>query len=73
MKKINVSLDNIDQFSGFWVAIDPVKKKIIASGKTLSEISSLVTRPIGDKRPVGTVPYSFRVPRNDEGPYVLIV
>lgn len=71
MKKINVSLDKIDKFSGLWVAIDPLKKNIIASGKTLSEISPLVTRPISDKRPSGTVPYSFLVPREDEGPYIL--
>lgn len=70
---INVPLDKIEQFAGFWVAIDPLKKKIIASSKTLKEISPLVTRPITDKKPVGTVPYSFLVPRKDEGPYILIL
>ena len=73
MKKINVSIDKMEQFAGFWVAIDPNKKRIIASGKTLKEIAPLVTRPISDKKPVGTVPYSFLVPRKDEGPYILVL
>ncbi len=71
MKRVNIPLDQIDKFSGYWVAIDPVKKRIIAAGKNLSDISPFVTRPITDNKPVGTVPYSFLVPRKDEGPYIL--
>lgn len=71
MKKVNVSTNQMARFAGKWVAIDPVKKRIIAVGDTLKEISSLVTRPSSDKKPAGTVPAAFKVPRKDEGPYVL--
>lgn len=71
MKRVNISIEQIDKFAGLWIAIDPVKKRIIASGKNLEDISSLVTRPVTDKKPTGTVPYSFLVPRKDEGPYIL--
>ena len=73
MKKVNVSTKNIGQFAGKWVAIDPIKETIIAVGETLREISPLVTRPNTDQRPVGTVPFSFLVPRKDEGPYILCI
>lgn len=59
------------KFAGKWIAIDPLKDRIIAVGDTLKEISHLVTRPTSDKRPAGTVPAAFKVPRKDEGPYVL--
>ena len=71
MKKVNLPTSKMARFAGKWIAIDPVKNRIIAVGDTLKEISPLVTRPASDKRPVGTVPYSFKVPRKDEGPYVL--
>ena len=71
MKKVDLSVDKIDQFEGFWIVIDPVKNKITAVGKSLDEVSSLVTRPVKDKRPAGTVPYSYLVPRKGEGPYIL--
>lgn len=58
-------------FAGKWVVIDPNKDQIVAVGETLDAISSLTTRPLTDKRPTGSVPYSFLVPRKDEGPYVL--
>jgi len=71
MKKVDLPTSKIAKFAGKWVAIDPVKDRIIAVGDTLKEIRSFVIRPATDKRPVGTVPYSFKVPRKDEGPYVL--
>lgn len=71
MKKVNVSTSKMEKFAGKWVVIDPQKNKIIAVGDTLKEIGHLVTRPISDKRPSGTVPAAFKVPRKDEGPYVL--
>ena len=71
MKKVNLSTKKIAQFSGKWIAIDPLKDKIIAVGETLKEIGPLITRPITDRRPAGTVPTAFKVPRKDEGPYVL--
>ncbi len=72
MKKVNVSTKNIGQYAGKWVVIDPKKDQIIAVGSTLKEISPLVTHSVDEKKlPVGLAPFSFLVPRKDEGPYVL--
>lgn len=72
MKKVNVSTDKIDKFAGKWIVIDPIKEQIVAVGRTLKEISSLVTHKVGEKTlPAGKAPFSFLVPRKDEGPYVL--
>jgi len=72
MKKIKVSTRNIGKFAGKWIVIDPQKELIIAVGSTLKEIMPLVTHSINEKvPPVGKAPYSFLVPRKDEGPYIL--
>jgi len=72
MKKLNVSTKKMGQFAGKWIVIDPVKDTIIATGETLKEIAPLVTHSTKEKiLPVGKAPYSFLVPRKDEGPYVL--
>lgn len=73
MKKVNVSTKQIGKFAGKWVVIDPLKERVIAVGETLHEIAPLVTRHVTDKKPSGTVPAAFKVPRKDEGPYVLIL
>lgn len=73
MKRVNVSTKQMGKFAGKWIVVDPVKDRIIAVGKTLKEIDSLITRPVSDKRPSGTVPAAFKVPRKDEGPYVLLI
>jgi len=73
MKKVNVSTKNIRQFAGKWVVIDPLKDKVIAVADTLEEIDPLITRSKDDKRASGTVPAAFKVPRKDEGPYILVV
>ena len=73
MKKVNVSTKKIGQFAGKWVVIDPMKETVIAVGDTLKDIGRLVSRPASDKQPVGTVPFSFLVPRKDEGPYILCI
>ena len=73
MKRLNVSTKQMGKFAGKWVVIDPVIDKVIAVGDTLKEIDSLVTRAVTDKKPSGTVPAAFKVPRKDEGPYVLII
>ena len=73
MRKINVSTKNMGQYAGKWVVIDPVSDKIIAVGEALKDIESLITRPISDTKPSGTVPAAFKVPYKDEGPYVLIL
>lgn len=72
MKKVNVSTKQMGKFAGKWVVIDPQKELIIAVGSTLREISPLVTHPVSKKiLPAGEAPYSFLVPRKDEGPYIL--
>lgn len=73
MKKINTPTKNMGQFAGKWVVIDPLKERVIAVGETLHEIAPLITRHATDKKPSGTVPAAFKVPRKDEGPYVLIL
>jgi len=70
MVKVNISIKNLNKFQGKWVAIDPIKKKIIAVGKTLKDISLLVAGKTTD--PIKPQAYSFKVPRKDEGPYILI-
>lgn len=70
MKKINIPTKNISQFAGKWVAIDTKNNWIVASGKTLREISSFVTGKTGDKHKIAAA--AFKVPRKDEGPYVLV-
>lgn len=57
------------KFEGKWVAIDPDKQKIIAVGDALKEISSFVSGKVGDEEKIKA--YAFKVPRRDEGPYVL--
>ena len=72
MKKINVSLQKMRRFAGKWVVIDPKRERIIAVGNSPKEISRLVVHGVEEKiLPVGEAPYSFLVPRKDEGPYVL--
>lgn len=71
MKKLNVPTKNIGRFAGKWVVIDPTKDTIVAAGESLKDIVSLVTRPASDRRPAGAAPFSFLVPRKDEGPYIL--
>lgn len=74
MKKLNVPTKNISQFAGKWVAIDPVKNQIIAMGETMEDIAPLITHTTDEKTlPVGKAPFSFLVPRKDEGPYILWV
>ena len=73
MKKVNVSAKYMGRFAGKWVALDTKKDRIIAVGETLKEIESLVTRPIKDKTPDENIPAAFKVPRKDEGPYVLCI
>lgn len=71
MEKVNLPTKELDRFAGKWVVIDPKKDRIIAVGSTLKEVGSLVSRSKTDKNPAGTVPFSFLVPRKDEGPYIL--
>ncbi|OGG29804.1 hypothetical protein A2973_00330 [Candidatus Gottesmanbacteria bacterium RIFCSPLOWO2_01_FULL_49_10] len=71
MKKVNVSTKYMGRFAGKWVAVDTVKERIVAIGETLKDIAPLVTRPQNDKTPDDKIPAAFKVPRKDEGPYVL--
>ena len=68
---MNIPAKNMAQFAGKWVAIDTVKERIIAVGETLKEIAPLVTRLVSDKTPDDKIPAAFKVPRKDEGPYIL--
>ncbi len=71
MKRVNVSTKYMSRFAGKWVAVDTIKDRIVAVGETLSEIGPIVTRSIRDKIPDEKIPAAFKVPRKDEGPYVL--
>ena len=59
------------QYAGKWVAIDPKSNLIIAAGKTLQEISPFVTGKTDHKDKIVAV--AFKVPRKDEGPYILVL
>ena len=70
MKKVNVSTKNMGQFAGKWVAINPQIERIVAVGETLKDISSLVSGKVGEEAKIKA--FSFKVPRKDEGPYILV-
>ena len=70
MKRVNVSTKNMGQFAGQWVAINLKNDRIVAVGKTLKDISPLVSGKIGEEAKIKA--FSFKVPRKDEGPYILI-
>ena len=69
MKKMNVTTKNMGRYAGKWVAIDPKNDWIIAVGKTLEEIAPFVTGKTVDKNKIAAA--AFKVPRKDEGPYIL--
>lgn len=71
MRKMNISTKNMGRYAGKWVAIDPKTDRIIAAGNTLQEISPFVTGKVGNKDKIAAA--AFKVPRKDEGPYVLIL
>lgn len=68
---MDISTKNIGQFAGKWVAIVPDKNRIIAVGETLQQISPFVSGKIGEKAKIKAA--AFKVPRKDEGHYVLIL
>ena len=70
MQKVNTSTKNMGQYAGKWVAIDPQKDRIIAVGVTLKDISPLVSGRVGEEQKIKA--FSFKVPRKDEGPYILV-
>ena len=57
------------KYAGKWVAV--LEDRIIAVGKTLKEISPLVTSDIKNKIPDEKVAAAFKVPYKGEGPYIL--
>ncbi|MBI1869519.1 hypothetical protein HYS11_00960 [Candidatus Gottesmanbacteria bacterium] len=73
MKKVNTPTKNMGQFAGKWVAIDTKSNRIIAVGDTLKEIEPFTTRSVKDKTPDEEIAAAFKVPRKDEGPYVLCI
>lgn len=60
----------MSKYAGKWVAIDPKKDRIIATGMTLKDISPLVSGRVGEEQKIKA--FSFKVPRKDEGPYILV-
>jgi len=70
MKRVNVSTKYMGRFAGKWVAIDPKINHVIAVGNTLKDISPLVSGKVGEEAKIKA--FSFKVPRKDEGPYILI-
>lgn len=70
MKRVNISTKNMGQYAGKWVAIDPQKDRVIAVGLTLKDISPLVSGRVGEEQKIKA--FSFKVPRKDEGPYILV-
>lgn len=70
MRKVNTSTKNMSKYAGKWVAIDPKKNRIIAVGATLKDISPLVSGKVGEEEKIKA--FSFKVPRKDEGPYILV-
>lgn len=69
MKKINVSTKQMGKFAGKWIAIQ--KNRIIAVATKFSDIASVVTKTANDKTPDDRIPAAFKVPRSNEGPYIL--
>lgn len=67
MKKLNLPTAKMAKFAGKWIAIDPLKDRIIAVGDTLKEIAPLVSGEVGEEEKIKA--FSFKVPRKDEGPY----
>lgn len=70
MKKVNVSTKDMGRFAGKWVAIDPRRELIIATGETLQEISPFISGKSDNKGKITAA--AFKVPRKDEGHYILI-
>jgi hypothetical protein len=70
MKRTNIPTNQIAKFAGKWIAIDPKSDRVIAVGETLKEIAPLVSGKAGEEEKVKA--FSFKVPRKDEGPYILI-
>lgn len=71
MKKVNVSVAQMGRFEGKWVAINSNNQRIIAVGDSLKDIGPLVSGTVKEKNKIKA--YSFKVPRKDEGPYVLVI
>lgn len=69
MKKVNSSTSQMWRYQGKWVAIEKKSDRIIAVAEELQELKSLVS---GKKREENKIKaYAFKVPRKDEGPYIL--
>lgn len=69
MKKVNSSTSQMWRYQGKWIAIDYKQDKIVAVGNTLEEIAPFVSGKKGEEHKVKAS--AFKVPRKDEGPYVL--
>lgn len=68
---VNKSSKNLGRYAGKWVALDTKTRKVVAAGKTLKDIASFVTGKSSRANDIKAV--AFKVPRKDEGPYVLTI
>ena len=57
------------RYEGKWIAIEKESNKIIAVADKLREIAHLVSGKKGEEHKIKAT--AFKVPRKDEGPYVL--
>lgn len=69
MKKVNVSTKQMAKFAGKWIAVQ--KNRIVAVATKFSDIAPVVTKITGNKTPDDQIPAAFKVPRPNEGPYIL--
>ncbi|MBU1246111.1 MAG: hypothetical protein KKB27_03875 [Nanoarchaeota archaeon] len=71
MTKQNNKKINLSKYEGKWVAVQ--NNQVIASGDSIYDIEKYVVRNKEEKIMLEKLPAAFKVPRKDEGPYVLIL
>ncbi|MBI4130415.1 hypothetical protein HY468_03805 [Candidatus Roizmanbacteria bacterium] len=64
-----LSIKKLQKYAGKWVALDQKTQRVVAHGKTLQDIAPYVSGKKGEEKKITA--YAFKVPRKDEGPYVL--
>lgn len=69
-RKKNFHPVNLSRYAGKWVVLKD--GRVIAASGDLRNLKHHIARKITDKTPLEKLPAAFKVPRKDEGPYVLI-
>lgn len=62
---------DLSKYAGKWVAI--LGNKVVAHSENINEVAKYTVKDINDPTPAEKIPALFKVPRPDEGPYVLII